>query len=225
MKTFTIVTIDGGAASGKSSSARALSKRFRYLYVDTGAFYRTITLALLQAGVRPRAERDIERALKSLPVDTALENNRGVMTLDGRIPGDELRSPEVNESVSLFSASPVVREFLLRFQRSQADVARSAGLPGLVMEGRDIGSVIFPDADFRFFLTADVEERRRRRAAQGESDQIGERDKLDSGRKTAPLICPPNAIVINSTKMTLDEVVSEMCRRIEASDGNRSEKE
>lgn len=216
MKEFIIVTIDGGAASGKSSTARALSERFGYLYVDTGAFYRTVTLALLQTGVNPGAGGDIEWALKALRVETVLDGNRGIMTLDGAIPGDELRSPRVNESVSLFSASPAVREFLLRFQRSQADVARSAGLPGLVMEGRDIGSVIFPDADFRFFLTADVEERRRRRAAQGEADEVGERDRIDSGRKTAPLICPPDAIVINSTGMSLDEVVDAMSRRIEA---------
>jgi cytidylate kinase len=100
-----------------------------------------------------------------------------------------------------------VRSALLAYQRGQADVARERGFRGLIMEGRDIGSVIFPDADFRFFLHADPDERARRRAREGQTDSIAERDRLDTSRKTAPLTCPPGAIDIDSTHLSLDAVV------------------
>src|SRR5690606_11407259 len=99
---------------------------------------------------------------------------------------------------------------LLAYQRGQAGVARQRGFRGLIMEGRDIGSVIFPDADFRFFLHADPEERARRRAREGQTDSIAERDRLDTSRKTAPLTCPPGAIDVDSTFLNLEEVVDRL---------------
>ena len=114
-------------------------------------------------------------------------------------------APEVNRK-----PGPEVRHLLLDYQRSQADVARQHRFRGLVMEGRDIGSVIFPAADFRFFLHADPAERARRRAKEGQTDSIVERDRLDSSRKAAPLTCPVGAIDIDSTLLTLDEVVAKM---------------
>jgi cytidylate kinase len=114
----------------------------------------------------------------------------------------------VNENVSHFSAIPEVRAALLDYQRGQADVAQRHGFRGLVMEGRDIGSVIFPQAEFRFFLHADPEERARRRASEGGQDSIRERDRIDSSRKTAPLACPPGAVSIDSTHLTLPQVVA-----------------
>ena len=116
----------------------------------------------------------------------------------------------MNEQVSRFAAVPAVRQFLLAYQRSQAQVARAAGFNGLVMEGRDIGSVIFPDADFRFFLHADPAERARRREKEGERDAVAERDRIDSSRKTAPLACPAGATSIDSTHMTLQQVIERM---------------
>jgi len=107
-----------------------------------------------------------------------------------------------------------VRTALLAYQRSQADVARAHGFRGLVMEGRDIGSVIFPDADFRFFLHADPAERARRRAQEGQQDSIAERDRLDTSRKTSPLTCPPGAVSIDTTHRTLPEVVETMAAAI-----------
>lgn len=211
-----IVTIDGGAATGKSSTAKALSERFNLLHVDTGAFYRTVTLSLLQAGVRPDAAGEITAALPRLRISTAVAGREARMQVGGSIPGEALRSAAVNENVSLFAANPDVRSYLLSYQRSQADVAREAGFPGLVMEGRDIGSIIFPDADFSFFLQAEEQERLRRRAVQGEQDEIRKRDQMDSQRKTAPLICPPRAITINSTRLSLEEVVAEMSRILSA---------
>src|SRR5690606_25616381 len=124
------------------------------------------------------------------------------------VPADaEIRTPEVNAAVSHFAAIPELRAALLAYQRGQADVGRAHGFRGLVMEGRDIGSVIFPDADFRFFLHADPEERARRRAREGQTDAVAERDRLDATRKTAPLAMPEGATDIDSTHLTLDEVV------------------
>ena len=210
-----IVTIDGGAASGKSSTARALSERFNLLHVDTGAFYRTVTLALLAKGVDGDDTAEIEKALPKLKIATRVSGRLALMELDGEVPGEALRSHEVNNNVSKFAAQPAVRTFLYSYQRNQTKVAGERGLPGVVMEGRDIGSIIFPDAEFRFFLRASQEERQRRRTDQGEHDEIGKRDTIDSGRKTAPLICPQGAIAIDSTHLSLEEVVERMSRVIE----------
>lgn len=205
-----IVTIDGGAATGKSSTSRALSNAFNLLHVDTGAFYRTITYALLEVGVRSDDPARIQAALRDLRVSTRVSGRQALMEVDGKVPGDVVRSPAVNENVSNFAAHPEVRAFLYSYQRDQVAIARSHGFPGLIMEGRDIGSVIFPEADFRFFLQADEDERLRRRAQQGEQDEIRKRDQIDSQRKTAPLVCPEGATVINSTHLTLEEVVEQI---------------
>lgn len=207
---FLVIAIDGGAASGKSSTSRALSARFNLMHVDTGSFYRAVTFRLLEAGVSPTHEADVRAVLDRLTLGTRVEGRTAKMEIEGWTPGDEIRSPQVNEHVSRFAAIPGVRKFLLEYQRRQADVARRHRFAGLVMEGRDIGSVIFPDADLRFFLEASPEARAGRRAAEGQVDRIHERDKLDSTRKTAPLVCPPGAIAIDSTHLTLDEVVETM---------------
>ncbi len=205
---FLIVAIDGGAASGKSSTSRALSERFRLMHVDTGSFYRAVTAELLQRGVQADDTASVEAALASLRFSTRLEGRRAQMEISGRVvPDAEIRTPAVNAAVSPFSAIPALRTALLAYQRGQAEFARSQGFRGLVMEGRDIGSVIFPDADFRFFLHADPAERARRRASEGQQDSITERDRLDSSRKTAPLTCPVGATDIDSTFLTLDQVV------------------
>lgn len=210
-----IVTIDGGAASGKSSTSRALSALFNLLHVDTGAFYRTVTYKLLQAGVESGDRAAIASALANLRVSTRVSGRQALMELDGNVPGDVVRSPEVNEKVSEIAAHPEVRTFLHSYQRDHLLIARSHGFPGLIMEGRDIGSVIFPDADFRFFLQADEEERQRRRTRQGERDEIRKRDRIDSQRKAAPLVCPEGATIINSTHLTLEEVVARISRILE----------
>lgn len=211
---FIIVAIDGGAASGKSSSSRTLSERFNLLHVDTGSFYRAITAELLRRGVKAADLAGVRAALADLRLGTLVEGRSARMQLGGRIAGDEIRSGEVNDHVSHFAAIPEVRTALLAYQRGQADVARERGFRGLVMEGRDIGSVIFPDATFRFFLHADPGERARRRANEGQQDSIAERDRIDSSRKTAPLACPPGAVSIDSTRLTLAEVVEIMARPI-----------
>ena len=213
---FIIVAIDGGAASGKSSSSRTLSERFNLLHVDTGSYYRAITAELIRRGVSPSNLNAINDALANLNLGTRVNGRSAEMEINGRVAGEEIRSREVNDAVSHFAAKPEVRAALLAYQRRQADVARSHGFRGLVMEGRDIGSVIFPDADFRFFLHADPDERARRRAGQGQDDKILERDRLDTSRKTSPLTCPPGATSIDTTHVTLAEVVEKMAADIAA---------
>ncbi|MCC6416542.1 MAG: (d)CMP kinase [Opitutaceae bacterium] len=207
---FIIVAIDGGAASGKSSSAKILAERFNLLHVDTGSFYRHLTAELLARMVPPGELATLQAVLPTLQLSTHVEGRSARMLVDGRPAGDEIRSGEVNAHVSHYSAVPVVRHTLLAYQRNQVDVARAHHFRGLVMEGRDIGSVIFPAADFRFFLHADPAERAKRRSAEGRQDSIAERDRLDSSRKTSPLTCPEGAIDIDSTHLTLEQVVGHM---------------
>ena len=215
-KKFIIVAIDGGAASGKSSSSRTLSDRFSLLHVDTGSFYRAITAEFLRRNVPAANLAAVRATLEELKFSTRLEGRSAQMEIGGRIvPDAEIRTRHVNDHVSHFAAIPEVRTALLAYQRGQANVARRHGFRGLVMEGRDIGSVIFPDATFRFFLHAHPEERARRRASEGGQDSIAERDRIDSSRKTAPLACPAGAISIDTTNVTLPEVVEMMARRIE----------
>lgn len=213
---FIIVAIDGGAASGKSSSSKILAERFNLLHVDTGSFYRHITYELLRRGVPHTDLPALRAALARLEFATRLNGRSAQMLIGGQPAGDEIRGQSVNEHVSHYAAIPEVRQALFAYQRGQVDVAKQHGFRGLVMEGRDIGSVIFPDAGFRFFLHADPAERAKRRAAEGRQDSIAERDRLDSSRKTSPLTCPPGAIDIDSTFLTLERVVEKMAGLIAA---------
>jgi cytidylate kinase len=211
---FIIIAIDGGAASGKSSSSRILADRFNLLHVDTGSFYRHITAELLRRGVPHTDAAALHRALGDLKFSTRLNGRSAQMLIGGQPAGDEIRDQKVNDHVSHYAAIPEVRHTLLGYQRGQVEVAREHGFRGLVMEGRDIGSVIFPAADFRFFLHADPVERAKRRAAEGRQDSIAERDRLDTSRKNSPLTCPVGAIDIDSTFFTLEQVVGQMAATI-----------
>ena len=214
---FLIVAIDGGAAAGKSTTARALSARFHFLHIDTGSYYRAVTAELIRLGANATDLLAVQGALATLALDTRVEDRRAQMVIAGRlVPEAELRGPAVNAAVSHFAAIPAVRAALLAYQRDQARIAHEHGFAGLVMEGRDIGTVIFPDADFRFFLHADPEERARRRAAEGQQDSIAERDRLDSSRKASPLVCPEGATDLDSTFLTLEEVVARVSAPIAA---------
>ena len=217
MSTFLIVAIDGGAASGKSSTSRALSERFNFLHVDTGSYYRAITAELLRQGLRTEQVNEVKAILPSLHLGTQVDGRAARMELGGRVvPEAEIRGPEVTAAVSHFAAIPEVRAALLAYQRNQAEVARAHGFRGMVMEGRDIGSVIFPNADLRFFLHADVEARARRRELEGRADAVAERDRLDATRKTAPLVLASGAIDIDSTYLNLAQVVDKLAELIAA---------
>jgi len=213
---FIIIAIDGGAASGKSSSSKILAECFNLLHVDTGSFYRHITYELLRRGVAHTDLPALHTVLAGLRFTTRLNGRSAQMLIDGQPAGLEIRGQNVNDHVSHYAAVPEVREKLLGYQRGQREVAEDHGFRGLVMEGRDIGSVIFPDAGFRFFLHADPAERAKRRAKEGQQDSIVERDRLDSSRKASPLIVPAGAIDIDSTHLTLEQVVERMAALIAA---------
>jgi cytidylate kinase len=207
---FIIVAIDGGAAAGKSSAARALSERFNLLHSDTGSYYRAVTAEMLRRGASAEDLGSVKSALADLRLGTRIEGRSARVEVSGRTPGEEIRSRQVNDAVSHFAAIPELRSALLAYQRGQAGAARRGGFAGLVMEGRDIGSVIFPDAHLRFFLHADPAERERRRVRQGHEDRVAERDRLDSSRKTAPLSESAGSVSIDTTSMTMAEVADAM---------------
>lgn len=207
---FIIVAVDGGAASGKSSTSKILSECLNLLYVNTGSHYRSLTWALIQAGISATDGESVADYLQNIPIGTIIQDKEARITLESKILGDEIRSEAVNKSVSLFAALPVVRNYLLGHQRSYKKLAQESGFSGLIMEGRDIGSIIFPDANFRFFMFADEAERTRRRQLEGQVDSIQKRDQLDKQRKTAPLTCPQGAIKIDTTHLTLEEVAEKM---------------
>lgn len=203
-----VVAVDGGAAVGKSSVSKECARILGYMHVDTGAHYRTVAYALLGEGIGPDDPSAVEERLKSVKMDTVLCGNSARVALDGSLVDDALiRTERVNSQVAKFAAIAAVREFLKSYQRSMADFARSRGFAGLIMEGRDIGSVIFPDADVRIFLDADEQTRAARRAREGIADSIGLRDAMDRSRKTAPLRCPESAERIDTSGMTKEEVV------------------
>lgn len=206
-KDFIIIAIDGGAAAGKSSTSRALSQRFNLMHVDTGSFYRATTLKLLEAGVAAAPGKELETGLASLKLDTHIDGNKASIVINDWIPDASIRSEQVNQNVSHYAAIPELRKFLFDYQRDQARIAREKGFAGLVMEGRDIGSVIFPDADLRLYLYADPAKRAARRAAEGLTDSIEKRDAMDSSRKTAPLSVPEGATLVDSSEMNLEETV------------------
>lgn len=214
-KDFFIVTIDGGAASGKSSTARLLSQGHKLLHVDTGSHYRALTFALIQQHITPQMP-NLTDVLSKINIGTIIDGNAARITIESKIPSEnDIRSESVNAMVSQFAAIPAVREKLLEYQRSQENVAKKHDFRGLVMEGRDIGSVVFPKAKYRFFLEADPSKRAQRRAAEGLSDSIAERDALDKSRKAAPLVCPEGAERIDTGALNLEEVVAYIGKKIE----------
>ena len=208
---FIIIAIDGGAASGKSSTSRALAERFNLLHVDTGSFYRHITAELLRRGLSHADHAAVNAELAKLKFSTRLAGRSAQMLIGGEPAGDEIRDKSVNENVAHFAAVPEVRAVLIDYQRGQVEVGRAHGFRGLVMEGRDIGSKIFPEADFRFFLFADPVERAKRRAAEGRQDAIVQRDTMDSQRLNQSA---QGAIAIDSTYLTLEQVVDRMAELI-----------
>ena len=194
MSQHIIVAIDGPAGAGKSTIARRIAERLGCLYIDTGAMYRAVGLAALHAGV----SFDDAAALARLAETVDLPLPPGVL--------EAIRSPEVSDASSKVAAVPEVREVLVRKQQSYG--ARES----VVMEGRDIGSVVFPNATVKVYLDADPQERVRRRAAESHADEaviaraIAERDQRDSNRGKSPLKLAPGAVLLDSTNLTIDQV-------------------
>jgi CMP/dCMP kinase len=203
-----IIAIDGTAASGKSSTSISLAQQFNLLYVDTGIHYRALTAILLKHTLSPENQKGIEACLNGLTLSTEVVGVKALIRTGKYIFTEEqLRSKEVNTNVSLFAAIPSIRQYLLSYQRNQRQVAQEKCFAGLIMEGRDVGSVIFPEAKYKFFLEADPKTRSQRRVKQGIQDKICRRDQIDSERKISPLVCLPDAIKINTSRLTLQQVI------------------
>ncbi len=214
-----VIAIDGPAASGKSTVAKRLAERFGIAYVNTGSLYRAVALAASRAGVPFSAVNTAFLATLKLAYCPDADG-RYELTLNGEFPGSALRSPEIAAGASTVAAIPQVRDFLLDVQRG------FAGERPIVMEGRDIGTVIFPDAQYKFFVTATPEERARRRLAQsGEvpdgatlaevARDIAERDRQDANRPVAPLKPAADAELVDTTGSSIDEVVDRIAARVE----------
>lgn len=215
-----VIAIDGPAASGKSTVAKSLAERFGIAYVNTGSLYRAVALAALRAG--KKLDSLTADFLSSLKLEYCRdESGRYELKLDGAFPGAALRTAEIADGASLVATQPAVREYLLGVQRS------FAGERWIVMEGRDIGTVIFPDAACKFFVTATPEERARRRLAQsGEvadgatlaevARAIAGRDRQDSTRAVAPLRPAPDAKLIDTTGLSIADVVDRIAAEVES---------
>jgi CMP/dCMP kinase len=218
-----VVAIDGPAGSGKSTVARRVAERSGLRYLDTGATYRALTLALLRRGIPVDDLEAVADAAKAVDLTLELAPGRAGaarVLLDGAEPGPALRSPEVNAAVSTVAAVPAVRELLVGLQRSLV------GVGGIVVEGRDIGTVVWPDAEVKVFLTASEHERARRRSGDleggGESaETLARRDAIDSGRAASPTRAAADALVIDSTTRPADQVVEQILELIEAARAHR----
>jgi cytidylate kinase len=199
------VAIDGPAASGKSTIARCLAERLGLVMVNSGAMYRAVTWQVLQDGIDPTDAGAVLKALTEMEITGGVENGVSTIAINGRRLDDEVRSPEVNDHVSEVASIPEVRECLVAMQRAYLENN------DVVMEGRDIGSVVFPDTPFKLYVSASEEVRAARRARDGEADAVAKRDAQDSQRKTSPLKVADGAIEIDSSDLTVDETVDAAC--------------
>jgi len=199
-----IVAIDGPVGAGKSTVARAVAQRLRFRYVDTGAMYRSVAWAALQRGISLSDERAVTALAQSLQIDFVTDPEGQRILVDGVDVTDLIRTPQVSDGASVVSVYPGVREAMVAVQR------RLGADGGVVMEGRDIGTVVFPDAEIKVFLDASLDERARGAGADLESVRRAEeeRDRRDRTRSHSPLRAASDAVVIDSTGIPADEVAA-----------------
>lgn len=205
-----VIAIDGPAASGKSSVARELARKLGLVYVNSGAMYRAITWHVLDRGIDPGDALAVARLVENTQLDYDLEANGSRILIEGTDVAQHLRDVRVNQGVSLVSSVPRVRELLVAKMRAYA------AEHDVVMEGRDIGSVVFPDTPCKFYIDASPAIRSRRRAAEGQSDQIAARDRADSSRRNSPLTIAPDARVIDSSELSIEEVVNQIIGQLKS---------
>ncbi|WP_301109969.1 (d)CMP kinase [Sporosarcina sp.] len=207
------IAIDGPAAAGKSTIAKLVAKKLGYTYIDTGAMYRAITYKVIQSSVDPHEEEEVAKLIGRSEIELEQGNEAQKVLLDGADVSEAIRSHEVTSQVSAIAALPSVRQLLMEKQQNLAK-DRS-----VVMDGRDIGTTVLPDAELKIFMTASVEERAQRRLLEEQlrgmkSDyetlkrEITERDKADSERKISPLKKAKDAIIIDTTGKTIEEVTN-----------------
>ncbi|MGA3170479.1 MAG: (d)CMP kinase [Chthoniobacteraceae bacterium] len=203
-----IIAIDGPAASGKSSVSRALARRLRLAYVNSGAMYRAVTWWMLRRGVDANDAEAVLALAPQMPMQCGLENGQSTIRMGDEDPTPHLCDDAVNQNVSAIARIPEIRRVLVEKQRVYGEHY------DLVMEGRDIGSVVFPDTPYKFYIDASPEVRARRRALQGQQDAIRDRDRADSSRRASPLTIAEDAWVIDSSGLTIDGVVGEIIGRL-----------
>lgn len=216
MNASVVIAVDGPAGTGKSSVSRGLARTLGARYLDTGAMYRIVTLAVLRAGVDLADTPAIESAAADVPLSVGYDPDEDRAYLDAEDVSAEIRGDSVTKAVSAVSAVPAVRARLVGLQRELA-----AGPDSVVVEGRDIGTVVLPDADVKIFLTASAEERARRRNEQNVSKGLGDdyagvladvkrRDHLDSTRAVSPLRAADDALVVDTSAMSESEVIAHL---------------
>ena len=216
-----VITIDGPAGAGKTTVSKILARKLGYKYIDTGALYRGIALAAKQQEIDPKDDAALKKMCGGLKLQFVIKEQDLRLLLNGEDVSDHLRTPEITMMASAVSARPVIREYLLAVQRQMGQEK------GAVFEGRDMGTVVFPAAEAKFYLDASHENRAMRRYQELVSDKavtleqvyadMKKRDYDDSHRELAPLKPAKDAVFIDSSKLTIDEVVTEMLSRINAS--------
>jgi CMP/dCMP kinase len=204
-----VIAIDGPAASGKSSVAHELARRLGFVYVNSGAMYRAMTWHILQHGASPNDAGTVAELAEKARIVCDLRDNEGHMWIDDVDPIEHLCDDQVNQTVSAISTVPPLRKIIVDKLRNYSRDY------DLVMEGRDIGSVVFPDTPYKFYIDASPEVRSQRRAAQGQRDEISARDRVDSSRAASPLIVARGAEVIDSSHLSIDGVVSAIIARLQ----------
>jgi len=205
-----VVAVDGTAASGKSTFSRRLAGRLGFSYVNTGAMYRGVTWYIQREGIGPRDGAAVEQALTRAGVETSLRAGELAFLIAGIDPLPHARDARVNDEVSLISQIAAVRRLLV------AEQQRLAAHGPLVMEGRDIGTVVFPKTPYKFFIDADAGVRAQRRKAQGEDDVIHQRDAIDTQRVHSPLLCAPDALRLDSGRHDVEELVETALKHLAA---------
>lgn len=210
-----VVAIDGPAGTGKGTITKIIANKMNLINIDTGAMYRCVTLECINNKILPSDEQEIKKILETINIELKHINGEQKVFLNGKDVSEKIRTPEVDNLVAVFAALKIVRDKVTPMQQKMGDNN------DIIMEGRDIGTVVFPNADVKIFLDCSLEERARRRYKQNlekgikESyeevlEAIKERHKLETEREIAPFIKANDAILIDSTKMTIDEVVYEI---------------
>ncbi|HEY9171222.1 MAG TPA: (d)CMP kinase [Verrucomicrobiae bacterium] len=214
MKRPIVIAIDGTSASGKSTNAKLVAKALGYVYVDTGAMYRTLAWYCLKSGVDVHDARAVANACRRWKTTLSCVDGRVRLLVDGYFPEKEVRTDATSAAVPHVAAVPKVREWMKNRQRECLQFGN------LVMEGRDIGTNVFPETDFKFYLDAQLEERARRRAADGVNENLAARDQRDSQRAVAPLMIALGAKVINNSHLTSEEtsalIINDVRQRLAA---------
>ena len=211
MKAPIVIAIDGTSASGKSTNAKLIAKALGYVYVDTGAMYRTLAWHCLQKKLDVHDEKAVAMACRKWKTSLECVDQQVRLLVDRYFPEKEIRTAETSAAVPHIAAVPRVRDWMKKTQRDCAKFGN------LVMEGRDIGTNVFPETDYKFYLDACLNERSRRRAAEGVEENLAARDQRDSQRAAAPLMIPLGAMVINNSgqtpQQTSELIISEIKKR------------